>query len=157
MLSKEGLFGNNFKKYRKKRGISQKQFAQKLFEATGKKLTLTSISNYETGLHMPPPQILPAISEILQVSIDSLFGKKEEVMKVPAEPDLNLAKEWKEELDQIEKRFVNWKVQQAGKANIQATSYCESLFLLAKRQQEELLVIQTELTTIRELLMLFRK
>lgn len=157
-MSKEGLFGNNFKKYRKKRGISQKQFAQKLFEATGKKLTLTSISNYETGLHMPPPQILPAISDILQVSIDSLFGKKEEeTVTAAAEPDLNLVKEWKEELEQIERSFVNWKVQQAGKANRQAVSYCETLLLLAKKQQEELLVIQTELSTIRELLMLFRK
>ena len=156
-MGKEGLFADNFKKYRKKRGMSQKQFAQKLFEATGKKLTLTSISNYETGLHMPPPQILPAIATILQVSIDALFGKKEEVKVVKEELDQNLIKEWKEELAVIEKEFVNWKVRQETQMPLPLVACCERLIKLAKSQQEELLVVQTELATIRELIALFRK
>jgi transcriptional regulator with XRE-family HTH domain len=156
-LDKEGLFAGNFKRYRKKRGISQKQFAQKLFEATGKKLTLTSISNYETGLHMPPPQILPAIANILQVSIDALFGKKEEAPAVSEELDQNLIKEWKEELEKIEKDYVNWKVRQTERSSPQLIACYNKLLRLAKNQQEELLVMQTELTTIKDLITLFRK
>lgn len=157
-MGKEGLFAYNFKKYRKKRGMSQKEFAQRLYDATGKKLTLTSISNYETGLHMPPPQILPAIAGILQVSIDALFGKKqEEVQVVKEELDQNLIKEWKEELEKIEKDFVNWKVRQETQAPLPLVTYCDRLIKLAKNQQEELLVVQTELATIRELIALFRK
>jgi transcriptional regulator with XRE-family HTH domain len=156
-LDKEGLFAYNFKKYRKKRGISQKQFAQKLFEATGKKLTLTSISNYETGLHMPPPQILPAIASILQVSIDALFGKKEIIPAISEDLDQNLIKEWKEELEKIEKEYVSWKVRQKERPMPQLIACCDKLLRLAKNQQEELLVMQTELITIKDLITLFRK
>lgn len=138
--------------------MSQKEFAQRLYESTGKKLTLTSISNYETGLHMPPPQILPAIAGILQVSIDALFGKKkEEVEAVKEELDQQLIKEWKEELEKIEKEFVDWKVRKDASISPQLSTYCDRLIKLAKSQQEELLVIQTELATIRELIALFRK
>ena len=157
-MNREFLFGDNFKKYRKKRGISQKEFAEMLFRFTGKKLTLTSVSNYETGLHMPPPQILPVIAEILQVSIDALFGVDEVVEEpVVAEPvELDEVKEWKQELENLEKEFINLKVAQSKELEGEAVRYCDKLFSIAKRQQDELMVLQTELSTIRELLSLFK-
>lgn len=153
------LFGNNFKKYRKKRGISQKEFAQKLLDSTGKTLTLTSISNYETGLHMPPPQILPAIAEILGVSISALFGleKKAEPAK-PSGPET--IRKWKEELEKIEKEYIvsRSKAPEALSDKQKKGAYfCESLLHLTKTQQEELVIVQTELSTIQELIKLFRK
>ena len=157
-MNREFLFGDNFKKYRKKRGISQKEFAEMLFNVTGKKLTLTSVSNYETGLHMPPPQILPVIAEILQVSIDALFGVDEIVEEpVVAEPvEVDEVKEWKQELEILEKEFINLKVVQSDQLEGEAVRYCDKLFTIAKKQQDELMVLQTELSTIRELLSLFK-
>lgn len=159
------IFGNNFKKYRKKKGISQRQFAQMLYEITGKRLTLTSVSNYETGLHMPPTQILPAIADILEVSIDALFGKAEveEELTVEAphteEEPISL-KEWKLELEKLEKEFIDWRIRHATThdAPVQLlANQCEKLLELAKVQQEELVILQTELSTIRELISFFKK
>lgn len=153
------LFGINFKKYRKKKGISQKEFAQKLLDVTGKNLTLTSISNYETGLHMPPPQILPAIAEILDVSINALFGVEEKpVQKDPAGPEA--IRKWKAELERIEKEFIITRSKNQQELNEQQKKgayFCESLLHLSKVQQEELVIVQTELSTIRELIRLFKK
>lgn len=160
------IFGINFKKYRKRKGISQRQFAQMLYEITGKRLTLTSVSNYETGLHMPPTQILPAIADILEVSIDALFGKEEaaeeEVMpETPLAEDVTLTlKEWKLELESLEKEFIHWRIRHATSqdAPVQLlASQCEKLLGLAKAQQEELVILQTELSTIRELISFFKK
>lgn len=106
---------------------------------------------------MPPPQILPAIANILQVSIDALFGKKEEAPAISEELDQNLIKEWKEELEKIEKDYVSWKVRQTESPMAQLITCYEKLLRLAKNQQEELLVMQTELITIKELITLFRK
>ena len=167
-MNRELLFGDNFKKYRKRRGISQKEFAQLLFDATGKRLTLTSVSNYETGLHMPPPQVLPVIADILQVSIDALFGKEtieeaeeeETLHSEPAGPDV--VKEWKQELDSLEREFIYWKASRGndstkGTAVAMAMDYADKIMDLAKKQQDELMVLQTELATIREMLSIFRK
>lgn len=160
------IFGLNFKKYRKKKGISQRQFAQMLYEITGKRLTLTSVSNYETGLHMPPTQILPAIADILEVSIDALFGKEETAeeelaVDTPHAIEESLAlKEWKMELDSLEKEFIQWRIRHATSqdAPVQLlASQCEKLLELAKSQQEELVILQTELSTIRELISFFKK
>ena len=157
ILDKALLFGDNFKKFRKLRGISQKEFAQMLFSETGKKLTLTSVSNYETGLHMPPPQILPVIAEILQVSIDALFGVEVAEPTVAEEPvEVDEVKEWKQELDALEKKFIYLKASQSKELKSEAVDCCEALFDIAKKQQDELIVLQTELSTIRELLSLFR-
>lgn len=159
------IFGNNFKKYRKKKGISQRQFAQLLYEITGKRLTLTSVSNYETGLHMPPTQILPAIADILDVSIDALFGKAEVEEELTAEAPhteeepISL-KEWKLELEKLEKEFIDWRIRHATTqdAPVQLlANQCEKLLELAKVQQEELIILQTELSTIRELISFFKK
>ena len=158
-MGNRALFGINFKKYRKKRGISQKEFAQKLLDVTGKNLTLTSISNYETGLHMPPPQILPAIAEILDVSINALFGVEEKpVQTEPAGPEA--IRKWKAELEKIEKEYIVARSRHSEGLNDQQKKeayFCESLLHLTKVQQEELVIVQTELSTIRELIKLFKK
>lgn len=159
------IFGNNFKKYRKKKGISQRQFAQRLYEITGKRLTLTSVSNYETGLHMPPTQILPAIADILEVSIDALFGKAEVVEELTvetphAEEEPISLKEWKLELEKLEKEFIDWRIRHVSTqdAPVQLlVNQCDKLLELAKVQQEELVILQTELSTIRELISFFKK
>lgn len=160
------VFGINFKKFRKKKGISQRQFAQLLYEITGKRLTLTSVSNYETGLHMPPTQILPAIADILDVSIDALFGKEETAEEEPTakapltEVESQTLKEWKLELEKLEQEFIHWRIRNATSqdAPVQLlTDQCEKLLGLAKAQQEELIILQTELSTIRELISFFKK
>lgn len=175
-MDRERLFGENFKRFRKRKGISQKEFAQLLFDATGKKLTLTSVSNYETGLHMPPPQILPVIAEILEVSIDALFGKKsfedmattdaeavveeETVRPEPVGPDV--VKEWKQELELLEREFIYWKARQ-GKELIKekdasrAVEFADRVADLARKQQDELIMLQRELATIKEILSIFRE
>jgi transcriptional regulator with XRE-family HTH domain len=162
------FFGRNFKKYRKKKGISQKEFAHMLFEVTGKKLTLTSVSNYETGIHMPPTQMLPAIADILEVSIDALFGKEkqaeaqEEIYTkgTTAEEEAPTLKEWRQELAQLEQDFIYWKARHANATEVPVqgiTEQCQKMLGLAKAQQEELVVLQTELNTIRELMSFFKK
>lgn len=163
-MNREALFGINFKKYRKRRGVSQREFASILFEATGKKLTLTSISNYETGTHMPPPQILPLIAEILDVSIDALFGKEEtETITetvAPAETAAeNAIKEWKQELLNLERSLIYWKAANAASASTQTNvlaDFCERLVALGRKQQDELMVLQTEISTIQDLLSLLK-
>lgn len=143
------------------KGISQKEFAQKLFEHTGKSLTLTSVSNYETGLHMPPPQILPFIANLLEVSIDALFGtvkeEKEEVIVERTESESEI-KQWKQELEAIENIFYRLKVTTAQNIDARpAVECCEKLLRLTKKQQEELLILQTELATIRSLFAQFQE
>lgn len=163
-MNKETLFGINFKKYRKKRGISQKELANILFEASGKRLTLTSISNYETGTHMPPLQILPFIAEILEVSIDSLFGKEkaERITETPGPAEhsaRDALNEWKQELAKLERSLIYWKVANSGSADTEAnllTDLCERLVALGRKQQDELVVVHTELSTIQELLSVFK-
>lgn len=134
-----------------------------LFDATGKRLTLTTISNYETGQHMPPPQILPVIAEILEVSIDALFGKEETGTGDSAALSEGLAedpvKEWKQELEKLEKAFIYWRAlneEAAEKEAIMLADFCERLVALGRNQQDELTVLQTELSTIRELLSMLK-
>lgn len=155
-LGKEIIFADNFKKFRKLRGISQKEFSERLFELTGKKLTLTSVSNYETGIHMPPPQVLPFVASILEVSIDALFGTKQAELVIEDEPPVqeNALEKWKEELSALEKDFYYLKITQAKALKDEALPVmgcCEKLLDLSKKQQDELLVLQTELATIRKM------
>lgn len=155
-MKKEVIFGYNFKKYRKSKGISQKEFATLLFRATGKKLTLTSVSNYETGLHMPPPQVLPAIADILEVSIDALFGIEDKKVLEEEAAGPNVVDEWKKELELLEKEFILWEAEQeegfAVTAEKKIASNCEDLIVLAKKQQHELLILHAELRAIRKMI-----
>lgn len=156
-MGKAEIFAHNFKKYRKKRGISQKEFAEKLYESAGKKITLSSVSNYETGLHMPSPQILPAIADILEVSIDALFGI-EEILPLEEEQEQGTITAGKQELEQLEKKIVVWKATHTNDAQefAEPVEYCERLLGVAKKQQDELMILQSELASIREILTLLK-
>lgn len=151
------MFGNNFKRYRKKVGISQKEFAEKFYNSFGKKITLSSISNYETGLHLPSPQTLPVIAEILQISIDALFEVEKETpasKKNQAVPQGELLKR-KQELKTAELHFINLKYnnnESFQKEVKPVADYCNRVIKLAKMQQDELLALQNELSSIREVL-----
>ena len=58
----------NITKYREKRGMSQKELAQKLGVVPSR------ISNWETGANCPTIDILFDVCEILDVSINDIYG-----------------------------------------------------------------------------------
>ncbi|HAJ97244.1 MAG TPA: transcriptional regulator [Ruminococcus sp.] len=64
-------FHENLTKYRKRAGLTQNQLAMKL------SVTPQAVSKWENGSY-PDSQLLPEISKILDVSLDVLFGLKEE-------------------------------------------------------------------------------
>ena len=70
-------FSENLTKYRKRIGLTQGQLAQKI------NVTPQAVSKWENG-SFPDSELIPAIAEILGISIDILFGVAEE----RAEPDL---------------------------------------------------------------------
>lgn len=70
-------FSENLTKYRKRIGLTQGQLAQKI------NVTPQAVSKWENG-SFPDSELIPAIAEILGISIDILFGVAEERV----EPDL---------------------------------------------------------------------
>ena len=64
-------FHQNLIKYRKRAGLTQGQLAMKL------SVTPQAVSKWENGSY-PDSQLLPQISKVLDVSLDVLFGLKEE-------------------------------------------------------------------------------
>lgn len=73
------MFGENLKKYRKKKRLSQENFAMELFVAR------QTVSKWEKGLSMPDVQMLLKIAEVLEVSVNELLnddhaGKKETIL-----------------------------------------------------------------------------
>lgn len=156
-LNKESLFGENFKKYRKKKGISQKEFAHLLYEATGKKLTLTSISNYETGLHLPPPQVLPVVAEILGVSIDALFGT--EAVLPAGEEELLYVRRYRQELEELKKELSAILSSGNGPEDKQflfLQEQCGKLIEMVGSQQDELQNGYSRLAAVRKMIAVFR-
>ncbi len=74
------MFGENLKKYRKKKQFSQESFAMKLF------VTRQTVSKWESGLSMPDVQMLLKIAEVLEVSVNELLKdshmKKKECIRM---------------------------------------------------------------------------
>ena len=66
---KYGILSHNIKYYRKLAGFTQ----EKLSEMLG--ISTQAVSKWEQGLSCPDIELLPAISEIMNVTIDELFGK----------------------------------------------------------------------------------
>ncbi len=157
-MKKEISFGENFKKYRKRKGISQREFASILYQETGRQLTLTSISNYETGLHLPPPQILPVIARILGVSLDALFGTDNTPAVSAGEEDLLYIREYKKEMEALLEEFISIKSQlkNSGKKNEVPVIQGERLLKIIESQQGELLSGQAQLATVRKMIAHFR-
>lgn len=156
-MEKEILFGENFKKYRKRKGVSQKEFGRLLFEATGKQLTLTSISNYETGQHLPPPQMLPVVAEILEVSIDALFGTED--MPTAENQPFSYIEEHKKELLGLEREVTALLYAEKGSAEKEqepVKRYCTRLLEIIRDQQNELQSGYAQLAAVREMIANFR-
>ena len=64
-------FNENLVRYRKRAGLTQQQLAQKL------SITPQAVSKWEKGSY-PDCELLPKLSQILDVSLDVLFGLKDE-------------------------------------------------------------------------------
>ena len=64
------VIGDRIKKYRIEKGITQEQLGQMLG------VTTQGVSRWERG-GTPDAEILPKLSEILEVSIDALYGREE--------------------------------------------------------------------------------
>lgn len=65
------MIGDQIKKYRTEKGITQEQLGQMLG------VTTQAVSRWERG-GTPDVEFLPLISDILDVSLDTLFGREEE-------------------------------------------------------------------------------
>ncbi len=60
--------GENIRKFRKKNDLTQEEFADRLG------VTYQSVSRWENGTTYPDLELLPALSEILSVTVDELIG-----------------------------------------------------------------------------------
>ena len=67
----ENSFNNNLKRIRKEKGITQEQLADKVG------VSPQAVSKWEIS-SFPDPQLLPAIADFLDVTIDELFGRAPE-------------------------------------------------------------------------------
>lgn len=84
----DSVFGRNLTKWRKKQGLTQERLAQMLV------VTPQAVSKWEKGSY-PDGALLPQLSSILGVSLDVLFGLKEE------EQDENI---WQKLIDDLRKQ-----------------------------------------------------
>lgn len=75
-------FGENLAKFRKRCGLTQQQLAQKL------NVTPQAVSKWEKGSY-PDSELLPSISGVLGVSIDSLFDVDEGCSEIDIERIIN--------------------------------------------------------------------
>ena len=71
-MSVKKLFGNNLHSYRKLRGFSQEQLAEKL------NISVKHLSTLETGKVFASADLIEKLSDILDVSISALFYTPEE-------------------------------------------------------------------------------
>lgn len=62
---------NNLKAIRIKAGLSQKAVALAL------KVTTQAVSKWETGEANPKTELLPALADLLNCTIDALFGRED--------------------------------------------------------------------------------
>lgn len=66
------VVGKNITRYRKERDLTQKDLAKEIG------ISFQAISKWERGQSLPDIALIPVISNILQISIDRLFGYKSE-------------------------------------------------------------------------------
>ncbi len=96
------VVGNNIKQARKKKGLKQKELAEKI----GK--TISSIGKYELGLTQIPNDVIEQIAKVLDVSPLELLDAEEWEMSF--NPNGKLAKEVKL-IEQIQEVFGSESVQ----------------------------------------------
>ena len=58
------IIGENIRDYRKKNNLTQEQFAERLG------VTYQSVSRWENGTTYPDLELLPAISDLLSITLD---------------------------------------------------------------------------------------
>lgn len=68
----DNKFGMRLRELRKARGLSQKEFAQKI------SMSFQSVSKWENGLGVPSISLIPSIASVLKVSCDHLIGHNDE-------------------------------------------------------------------------------
>lgn len=73
----------NFKKYRKKKGLSQKAMAQLL------NCSQQTLSGYESGKLKIPIEVLRKFCQITQISADTIAGRTKEVRILKKIPSVN--------------------------------------------------------------------
>ena len=64
------MFGDNLKKVRKEKGISQEALAEKI------NVVRQTISKWENGLSIPDGDMLIKLSQVLEVSVETLLGSE---------------------------------------------------------------------------------
>ena len=69
------MFSDNLKKYRIAKGFSQNDIAERLF------VTRQCVSKWEKGITEPDLQTLNRLSELLEVSVDTLVNENKELSK----------------------------------------------------------------------------
>ena len=87
----ENQLGNRIAELRKEAGLTQEQLAGKLG------VTYQAVSKWENGNSYPDISLLPRLSEIFQVSLDSLFGKEDTILTEGVLEKAVRAAAWEEE------------------------------------------------------------
>lgn len=85
------LFTNQIAYFRKKRGLTQADIREKLYELTGKRFRQGTISFWENGKTVPSMSIMQALSQILGVSSEQLY--EEEAVELAEEDTQTLSYE----------------------------------------------------------------
>lgn len=81
---KNSLLGENLRKLRKEKNLTQKQLAEYLG------VTARTIGYYENGQRFPSPETINRIADFFNVSLDWLFGRtniRTPVMKISEKSD----------------------------------------------------------------------
>lgn len=65
---------NNLKKYRQKKGLTQKQLAEEINSIMGTKFKHNTISSWENGTNSIDTTVLKAICDILEIDINTIYG-----------------------------------------------------------------------------------
>ena len=96
------LFSNQIAYFRKKRGLTQADIREKLYQLTGKKFRQGTISFWENGKTVPSVSILNALAQILGVSSEQLYEEEVSVVTEKVEsPDYSEFRTIAEEADEL--------------------------------------------------------
>ena len=86
--SMDNKIGKNIQKYRKERGLTQKDLAKKL------QISNSSVSNWEQGINTPPIDRIIDICNALSISINELFDVNATSVKL-SEEELRVIKAYR--------------------------------------------------------------
>ncbi|MEM9856568.1 MAG: helix-turn-helix transcriptional regulator [Bacteroidota bacterium] len=117
-------FGKRLQESRKKTGLSQEELACAINDRINTSIKRNTISNYENNVSRPDYDILRAMSEVLEISIDKLLSLKPEDYKSIASEDLAVYTSNKTLSD------AERKIEEMGKTAAQVTDKKQLLALL---------------------------